>query len=145
MSHPHRARHLSVVPLVLALMLPVAAGCGSDSDSDTDEPPAVCSSVDALEASVASVTTVDLDQGALPELRDNVSQVESDLRTVVEDAGDEYAAEIDALDQAVEAVGSSLRAAITAPSSQAITDVGASIEQLGTSVSSLQEAVASTC
>ena len=124
-------------------MLPVAAGCGSDSESD--EPPAVCSSVEALEASVASVTTVDLDRGALTELRDNVSQVESDLRTVVDDAGDEYAAEIDALEQAVGAVGSSVRAAITAPSSQAITDVGASIEQLGTSVSSLQEAVASTC
>ena len=145
MSHSPRTRHLSVVTVVVALLLPVAAGCGSDTESDTDEPPAVCSSVEALEASVATVTTVDLDQGALTELRDNLSQVESDLRTVVADAGDEYAAEINALDEAVGTVGSSLRAAITSPSSQALTDIGASVEQLSTSVSSLQEAVASTC
>ena len=49
------------------------------------------------------------------------------------------------MDQAAEAVGTSLRAAVTSPSSEAITAIGADIEQLGTSLSSLKEAVASTC
>ena len=141
MSHSYRSRHLSLVTIVLALLLPMMAGCGGDDD----EPSAVCSSVDALEASVETVTTVELDQGVLAELRDNLEQVRSDLGTVRDDAADEYASEIDALDQAAEAVGSSLRAALSSPSSEAISAIGAAVEQLGTSLTTLKEAVASTC
>lgn len=58
------------------------AGCGED------EPPAVCSAVDALKASVADVTTVDLDQGALAELQDNLTLVQSDLGIFLSALGD---------------------------------------------------------
>jgi hypothetical protein len=67
-------------------------GCGEDQS------PAVCSAVDDLKASVADVTTVDLDEGALRELQDNLSQVQSDLTKVKDDANDEFADEIDSFE-----------------------------------------------
>ena len=137
MTNSHSSRRVGIVTIMLASLL--LAGCGSD------EPPAVCSSVDDLKASVETVTTVELGQGVLAELRGNLEKVLSDLRTVRDDAGDEYSAEIDSVDQAAEAVGTSLRAAVTSPSSEAISAIGADIDQLGTSLSSLSEAVGSTC
>ncbi len=126
MTNSQSSRRVGIVTIVLASL--VFAGCGSD-----EEPPAVCSSVDALKASVETVTTVELGQGVLVELRGNLEKVRSDLRTVRDDAGDEYSAEIDSVDQAVEAVGTSVRAAVSSPSSEAITAIGADIDQLGTS------------
>ena len=88
---------------------------------------------------------MDLDQGALPELQDNLTQVQSDLGKVKDDAKDEYATEIDAVEQASASVGSSVDAAITSPSAQTITDVGTAVQALGASLRALEDAVKSTC
>ena len=50
------AKHWTAAAILLVSL--TAAGCGED------EPPAVCSAVDSLKASVEDVTTVDLDQKA---------------------------------------------------------------------------------
>lgn len=126
-------------------MATITAGCTGDEPPATDEPPAVCSAVSSLKESVSDVTTVDLDQGALAELQDNLTQVQSDLGKVKEDAKDEYATEIDAVEQASASVGSSVDAAITSPSAQAITRVGTAVQTLGTSLTALEDAVKNTC
>jgi hypothetical protein len=121
------------------------AGCAQSQPPAQEEPPAVCSAVDSLNASVEDVTTVDLSQGALAELKDNLTQVQSDLGKVKDDAKDEYATEIDAVEQAAASVGSSVDAATTSPSAQAITDVGTAVQALGASLRALDDAVESTC
>ncbi|WP_166872232.1 hypothetical protein [Salinibacterium sp. ZJ450] len=123
----------------------ITAGCAQTEPQAQDEPPAVCSAVSSLKASVADVTTVDLNQGALAELQDNLTQVKSDLGKVKDEAKGEYATEIDAVEQASASVGSSVGAAITSPSAQTISDVGTAVQTLGTSLSTLEDAVENTC
>lgn len=137
MTRPRPATHLTAAAVLLASLS--LAACGSD------EPPAVCSSVDALEASVAALTSVQVEPGALTQLRDDFAQVQSDLGRVRDDAGEEFASEIDSVEQSTASVGASLEAAVTSPSTQAISDVGAAVQALGTSLSALEEAVTTTC
>ena len=137
MMRPRPVRHLTAAAVLLAAL--TVAGCGED------EPPAICSSVDSLQASVEAVTTVDLGEGALAELQDNLDQVQSDLSQVRDDAGEEYAGEIDAVDRAFTSISSSVEAGVASPSAQAVTEVGIAIESLGTALSDLEEAVRSTC
>ena len=137
MMRSRLARHPAAAVVLLVSL--TVAGCGED------ESPAVCSDVDALKASVAKVTDVDLDENALATLGDNLTQVRADLIEVKDAAEDEYASEIDAVDQAFASVGSSLEAATTSPSAQAVSDVGTAVQALGTSLSALVDAVESTC
>ncbi|WP_193509402.1 hypothetical protein [Cryobacterium sp. BB736] len=134
-----------IVAAGLLLMATITAGCAQDEPPAQDEPAAICSAVDSLKASVEDVTNVDLDQGAMADLRDNLNQVQSDLGKVKDDAKDEYATEIDAVEQAAASVGSSVEAATTSPSAQAITDVGTAVQALGASLRALDDAVESTC
>jgi len=137
MTRPRPRQSLPAAVVLLAAL--TVSGCGDD------EPAAVCSDVDALQASVDAVTTVDLGQGALAELQDNLTDVQSDLTALKDSAADEYETEIDAVDEAATGVGSSLEVAVASPSAQAVTDVGTAVQALGTSLSGLEEAVRSTC
>jgi hypothetical protein len=126
---------------VLATAMSVA-GCSAESDEPT---PAVCSAVDALATSVQTVLDVDLDRQALPVVKDDLTQVRSDLAGLTDAAKEHYVKEIYAIELAADAVGTSLGDALSAPSPDAVSAVGASVEQLGDTLASLQEAVASTC
>ena len=110
-----------------------------------DENPAICSDVDALRSSVADVTDVDIDQQALAALPDDLAQVQADLTKVKSDAKDQYATEIDAVDQAASSVSSSLDAATATPSPAAVVDVGTAVQALGAALKDLDGAVESTC
>lgn len=137
MTRPSPVKHVTVVGTMVVAF--VIAGCG------TDEPPAVCSSVDALQASVEDVTSVDIAEGALAELRDNLAQVQSDLGTVRDDAADAYHDEVDSVEQAAAFVGTSVETGITSPSPDALTEIGTGVEALGSSLSVLKDAVAGSC
>ena len=137
MMRPRPTRLVTSATVVLIAL--TMAGCGGD------DPPAVCSAVDSLKTSVDDVTKVDLGKGALAEIQDNISKVQSDLTQVKDDAKDEYASEVGAVEKASASVSSTVKAAIATPSAQAITDVGAAVQALGTSLTDLESAVKSTC
>src|SRR5687767_14221930 len=73
-------------------------GCGGGEHA-----PAVCSDVEALGASIDELTNVDLRQDGPSTLKDAFDQVMSDLGEVKKSATDEYADEVDAVDQAATA------------------------------------------
>ncbi|POH74770.1 hypothetical protein [Arthrobacter glacialis] len=91
------------------------------------------------------MTTVDLSQGALTELQNNLTQVKSDVAKLKVDAKDEFATQIDAVEQASASVSSSIDTAKTSPSVQAIADVGTGVRALRTSLTALNDAVKGTC
>lgn len=127
------------LPVGTLLLAATLTGCSED------ENPAICSSVDALKSSITDVTDVDIDQQALATLQGNLTQVQTDLEKVKSDAQDEFATEIDAVDQATSSVSSSLDAATATPSAQTVAAVGTAVQALGTSLTNLQDAVESTC
>lgn len=116
------------------------AGCGSD-----DEEPAVCSSVDDLRTSVSAVTGVQVQQGALATLQDDLGTVKSDLSAVVEDAKDEYSEEVDAVQQAANDLSSSVEVAVASPSAAAAGAVRTAARALGSTLNALVDAVEDTC
>ena len=131
------ARCLVAAAAVLASVM--LSGCGG-SDS-----PAVCSEVDALRTSVDVLVNTDLNLDRLSTLQDDFDQVRSDLRDGRSAPEDEYATEIDAVDQAASSVGSALSAAKDSPSAGAVAEVGTSLQTLGTALSTLADAVKDTC
>lgn len=127
----------------LVVLVATLAGCGSGSGED--DTPAVCSSVDALRSSVAALTDVQVERGALDTFQKAFDKVRADLSTVVKDAKREYADEVDTVEEAVSDLRTSLDAAASAPTAANIAAVGAVSKALGTSLTTLVDAVDSTC
>lgn len=126
---------------VLLVLVATLTGCGG-GDDDT---PAICSSVDSLESSVAEVGDIDIDADALATLQEDLDQVQSDLSQVLSDAQDEYADEVDSVDDAASLLGTTLEAAAAEPTGDSLAAVAAAIKALDASLGSLVEAVKSSC
>lgn len=125
----------------LVVLVATLSGCGAGED-DT---PAVCSSIDDLRSSVAALTDVQVERGALDTFQKAFDKVRSNLSTVVKDAKREYADEVDAVEEAMSDLGTSLDAAVSGPTAANVAAVGAASQALGTSISTLVDAVDSTC
>lgn len=135
----HRLPTLSVAGSAALMAVLTLASCGGDDE------PAVCSSFDSLKASIADLKDVDIDQNALTTLQDSFREVQSDLGKVKSDAKAEFGDDVDAVEQAASSVGSSLDAAIASPSGETVAAVGIAVKSLGTSLTSLEDALKNTC
>ena len=127
----------------LVVLVATLSACGSGSGED--DTPAVCSSVDALRSSVAALTDVKVERGALDTFQKAFDKVRSNLSTVVKDAKREYADEVDTVEEAMSDLGTSLDAAVSGPTGPNIAAVGAASQALGTSIKALVDSVDSTC
>lgn len=133
------SRIIAVVALALAAMM--TAGCGSGDEGS----PEYCASINSLRDSVNGLTDITIDQGALGELDTKLEEVRSDVKDVKEEAGDEFATEIDAMDEAASNLRTSLDAAAADPSLDTVSAVGTDIQTLVTSVKTLNDATKDKC
>lgn len=134
------SRVIAVAALLVAAT--TTAGCGSGGDEGSPE---YCASINTLEDSVRELTDLKLDVGALGELETRLKEIKSDVKDVKEEAGDEFGAELDAMDQAVSEFGTNVQAAATKPSLETVAQIGTSIETLATSAQNLRKAVEDAC
>ena len=67
------------------------------------------------------------------------------MSTLINDARDEFADEVDAVDQAVSGVTTTLRTAVNDPSIDTLSALRTQTKVLDTAVTDLADAVASTC
>ena len=132
------ARSLTASVVLWAALALALAGCGEDSEQ-------LCSAVDDLETSVADATDVQVEQGALATLQDELDQVETDLDVVRDEAADEYAEELDLVQEAAASAALAINAAITSPSAETAAEVGPALEVLGSRLGALTDAVEGTC
>jgi hypothetical protein len=125
----------------------VTAGCSSDgtSTSEATGPPAVCSSTGELQASVADLGDVQIVENGTAALRDAIASVKSDLQRVVDDAGSQYATQVDGLQSGFDALQTAAGAAVNAPSADTLNTVTSSVRALAADVSTFADDVASTC
>jgi hypothetical protein len=132
--------------IAVALLVGVTAGCssGSTSAGGTSEP-AVCSSTDALQASVADLRNVQVAQNGIAALQDSVAAVRSNLQQVAHDAKSQYSAQVDKLQADFDQVQDAAGAAQRTPSADTLNGVTASIRTLGDEVRGFADDVASTC
>jgi ABC-type transporter Mla subunit MlaD len=125
----------------------VTAGCSSEgtSSSEGTDPPAVCSSTDALQASMADLRDVQVVENGTAALEDAVASVRSDLQHVVDDASSQYATQVDDLQSSFDALQAAAGAARDAPSPDTLNTVTLSVRALADDVSTFADDVASTC
>jgi len=132
------AAALLVGPLTLT-------GCGSSSGSSSTTKPAICADINALKSSVDDLKKVNITQNGLASLQTSLTKVQSDLKQVTSDAKKQYASQVDAIDKAASSLGASLQAATSNPSGQTVAAVGTAVKALGASLTTLEDAVKSTC
>lgn len=126
----------------------VTAGCSSDgtrSSAESSAPPAVCSSTEGLQASVADLEDVQVVENGTAALQDAVTSVRSALQEVVDDATSEYATQVDDLQASFDAVQTAAGAALDAPSAATLNTVKSSVSALTNDVRSFADDVATTC
>jgi hypothetical protein len=126
----------------------VIAGCSSDGTSSSPEttgPPALCSSTDALQASMTDLRDVQVVENGTAALEEAVASVRSDLENVVDDAKAEYSTQVDDLQAGFNAVQEATTVALNAPSGGTLSAVTSSIRALADDVNTFADDVASTC
>lgn len=126
----------------------VTAGCSSQSTTSSaasTAPPAVCSSTDALQASVADLGDVQVVENGTAALANAVASVKSDLQAVVDDATSQYTPQVDALQAGFDALQAAARTALDTPTADTLSAVKASVSALAADVNSFADDVASTC
>lgn len=133
------SRVLAVITLLIAAA--TTAGCGDGGEGTPD----YCASISTLEDSVQELTELRIEVGTLGELETRLKEIKSDVQGVREEAGDEFSAELDAMDKAVSEFGANVQAAATKPSLETVAKIGTSIETLANATQNLRKAVQDAC
>ena len=129
---------IPVAVMTLALATPLT-GCGEDQ-------PAVCSSVDDLEASVEDVRDIDVtSSGALGDLESGLEAVGSDLSDVKADAKAEFSSQIDTVQASYDALSASVDAAKASASAATLSAAATALSAFGSDVRTLITDVQETC
>ena len=126
-------RRLTLIALAAATLL-LAAGCGGEES-------AVCDDLENVQSSIQDVRDVELEEGALEELRQTAADIDADLQAAQADAEAELGDEIDALRTAVQAlVDEAEAAAATGLSGDSVQALSAAISDVRASFQSTQDA-----
>ena len=134
MPSPRRA-----VPLMAILVaLTGLAGCSSDQ-------PDVCTSMDALEASVGNLKDVQLGENSLADVETYLSQIRDDITDVAAAAKEQYSSEVDAVTDAVDDIDEVLRIAEDKPSAATLGPLKDAVTALNSGLTALQQAVSDSC
>jgi len=133
-----RCRLTGVATITALLAVPLVASCSSDKAP-------VCSSLDTLKGSVQNLRDVNVEQGAVPEIKSDVAQVQTDFQTFKGDAKDQYSAEITQLSSALVASSNSANLAASTPSLSAVAGLAVALKTVSNAAKTLSSAVEDTC
>jgi len=131
-------RFIPTIVATLALSASLTA-CSEDE-------PAVCSSVDNLQASVDDVQGIDVSSStALSDLETGLTAIGSDLSDVKADAKAEFSTQVDAVQASYDALTASVDAAKASASAATLSAAGTALSTFGTDVQTLVTDVQGTC
>jgi hypothetical protein len=126
----------------VATVLGLATGIVGCSD---DSKPAVCSDIDALQDSVQSLRDVSLEQGALTEIRSDLTTISTQFDTFTTDAKGQYATEVSAVRSAVDTLSTAVTGAKEGPTATTLAAVGTAARSVADATKELADAVSGTC
>lgn len=125
---------------VVLLVLGLSSGLASCSDD-----PEVCDDVDALAASLDNLRELQIGENALSSAQSELSGMKTEVAQLRDDAGEEYATEIDAVTSEVEALATGVQSAMETPTPAALQAVADGLRAVGTAVDDLVDTVQGTC
>jgi uncharacterized protein HemX len=131
-------RKITSVLLVAGIAVGVAA-CGQSSQAAT------CDRVDSVRASVEDLRNVNLSENGMAALDSALAQVKTELELLRSDVKADLQPQVDAVRSSVTQLRSSVRGALTYPTSGSLAAVGTSVDQLRATVANLSTAVSAGC
>jgi hypothetical protein len=151
--------YLAVAAAGLALL--VAAGCGQGSSTSSASAPAtsaastpaaspaatsvLCADAAALRTSLSNLTHLNVGAGTVSEIKTNLTDVQSNLATFINDAKGEYQAQTAALKSATDKLEVAVKSLTTKPSVSALGSVTTALGDVNTAAQSLLAAVNTHC
>jgi predicted PurR-regulated permease PerM len=138
MNHRTAPRRQRAAALVVSFIL-VTTGllaCGG-------EPPALCQSLDTLAASVEKLRAADVKDPTA--FQSELTTVQDNLQKVREDAGEQWATEIAAVESSAATVKASLQAAAASPSAASLSAVVDAARALQVSFADLKAVASASC
>lgn len=132
-----RTRRLGATTAVLLLAGSGLTACGGQ--------PAVCDDVDALQQSMNKIKDAKVGENALDTLTTESANIKSQVQKLGKDASAQYSSQVDKVKSTSQALGASVQAASSNPTSATFTAVSDDAKALGTAVSNLADAVSGTC
>lgn len=112
----------------------------------SEDKPAVCTSVDNLNASVRDVKKIDIASSSdVAELQSGLKTIKGDLAKVKTDAKSEFSSQLDTVETSYATLKTSVEAAATDPTGATLTAARSALRRFGTDVQALISDVQSTC
>jgi hypothetical protein len=108
-------------------------------------PPAVCTDIANLKASVQSLKDTNVKADGLSSVSDELTKIKQQLQTLHSDAKDQYSSEINAMTSALHTLESTVNAAKANVTGSTLTAVASSASAVVTAGKNLASAVSSTC
>lgn len=134
---------IAALPAIAVAALALLSGCGSSGGTSAE--PAVCTDVDAIQATVTSMKDVQIGQGAVPQIKTDLVQLQGQLQTLKTNAQDQYATQIDGVTTALTTLQSAVQAVESSPSATALGTLTTAVGTTVTAVQTLTTAVSDTC
>jgi hypothetical protein len=142
-----------LVATVVACVGLAAAGCSathsdassSNSSSASGHPPALCSSVHELQASVDQLRNVNLGQGGLQALQTQLAAVNGDLQQVIGDASAQYRTQVDRIKADLATVKTAAGAAVADPGAATLAAIRPALTTVVNDVNALGDQVSKGC
>jgi hypothetical protein len=133
-NHKHRIAVASVaVALVTAF-----AGCGGDK-------PAYCQDRDDLKSSIDDLKDINVRADGVSAARAQIKTVQASATTLIGSAKKEFGPQATALKGAVSTLETVVQSAVSAPSTQSVSNVVAGISSVRAAFQSLSNAVSDSC
>jgi hypothetical protein len=132
-----RTRRLAATIAVLLLAGSGLSACGGQ--------PAACDDVKALQQSMNKIKDAKVGENALDTLTTESANIKSQVQKLGNDASAQYSSQVEKVKSTSRALGASVQAASSNPSSAMFTAVRGDAKALGTAVNNLADAVSGTC
>ena len=135
-------RHLAAMAASVLLLAGALAGC---SDSGGKDQPAVCSSIGDLKSSIADLKDVNVSSDGAGAVQDQLGKIKDAFSAVKEDAKDEYADQVDAIDADLSTLETSVKAAQDQPGVATLGALATAVGTLLTDAKTFVDDVDKTC
>lgn len=132
-------RRQAAAAAVAALAVASLAACGESAQATT------CGHYDGVKSAIEDLRNVNLSENGMVALDSALAQVKTELELLRSDVKADLQPQVDAVRSSVTQLRSSVRGALTDPTSGSLAAVGTSVDQLRATVGNLRTAVSASC
>ena len=109
------------------------------------ETPEYCDRVDTLQTSIANLTNISVNAGALDDVKTNLETVETDAQAAIDAAREDFPRDTEALESSIDDVRTSINDLPSSPSASEIGVIALQVSAVVNAAESFRDATAAEC